>query len=214
MGRRIQSNHAYRELRRKLLTFEIPPKTRIRETLWASKLGVSRTSIRESLTRLEGDGLVTRGEKGGYFTFELSNKDLQEIRQIREILETSAFSLACDQNSPEILKELREACRDFSNFYRKGYFNGACEADLRFHQLIMKASGNLRLLDVYERSNIPLFHMKIGNNPEHLSDYQGTEKEHALILKALEKGARAEGIKLLKQHFLRGEKSSQAAKSS
>ncbi|MDV3309563.1 MAG: GntR family transcriptional regulator [Cyclobacteriaceae bacterium] len=73
------AHKAYTELRRKILSAQIPPKTRLKEDYWAKKLSVSRMAIRETLTRLLGENLVSLGPKGGYFVNSLTPEDIVQI---------------------------------------------------------------------------------------------------------------------------------------
>jgi DNA-binding GntR family transcriptional regulator len=201
-----QSEKAYQEIRRRILILELRPTERLKEEEWAGKLGVSRAAIRESLTRLLGEGLVYPGERGGYFVTKFSPADFRNIKELREILETSAVALACERATPEQLKEIDETCDDFANMVSKGYFTGACEVDIRFHCLLVAASGNSRLAQVYRNSNIPLFHMKLGRSQNLAHDFAETEREHRLIAAALRKKSAAKAIEILKAHFRRAEK--------
>lgn len=206
MAERTQAELAYKELSHRILIQEIVPNDRIKEELWAKKLGVSRSAIRESLTRLLGEGLVRAGERGGFFAGELTDEEIRQIREVREILETAAFTLACDRATSQQLKQIAETCEDFSNFIRKEYFSSAHEADLRFHQLLVMAAGNARLAHLYQRSHIPIFLRKMGQSRVHPEEYAQTEKEHRQILDALKKKDKKGGVELLRSHFNRGEK--------
>src|SRR5262249_31766840 len=148
--------------RRRILILELLPNERLREEEWAGKLQVSRAAVREALTQLVGEGLVRAGERSGHFVTQMAEKDIHQIRELREVLETAAFSLACDRATESELEAIEETCRDFGALVKKGYHNGACECDLRFHHLLVAASRNDHLVRAYERSNIPLFHMKLG----------------------------------------------------
>jgi DNA-binding GntR family transcriptional regulator len=205
MADKTLSQIAYQELRRRILILELAPNERLKEEEWAAKLGVSRTGIREALTRLLGEGLVRAGERGGFFVMQMTEKDIREVRALREVLETAAFDMACERVTEEELSGLEQTCNDFGDLVRKGYHSGACECDLRFHHLLVAASGNRHLMEVYERSNIPLFHLKLGRSVMFTDDYQETEQEHRQILEALRKRDKAEGLKALKLHFGRGE---------
>jgi DNA-binding GntR family transcriptional regulator len=206
MAERTQAELAYNELSHRILILEIPPNERIVEELWGEKLGVNRSAIREALTRLLGEGLVRQGERGGFFVSEMSDADIHEIRELREILETAAFNLACDRATPQQVKEIAETVDDFSSFVKKAYYTAAHEADLRFHHLLVSASGNVRLAQLYERSRIPLFQRKVARARAHPEDFELTEKEHRAILDALRKRDKKRGVEHLLAHFNRGER--------
>ena len=206
MEEKSQAERAYKELSHRILTQEISPNARIVEQAWSKKLGVNRAAVRESLTRLLGEGMVYPGERRGYFVTEMTGKEIHETREVREMLETTAFSMACERATAQQLKEIEETCNDFSNFVKKGYFTGAHEADLRFHKLLIGASGNNRLVDLYNRSHIPLFQRRAAQARIHPDDFVQTDKEHRRILDALKKKKVEEGIEHLKNHFNRGER--------
>ncbi len=203
---RTQAELAYKELSHRILIFEIAPNERIVEQAWATKLQVNRAAIRESLTRLLGEGLVYQGQRGGFFVSEMSDDELHLIREVREILETGALTLACERATPRQVKDLEDTVDDFANFVKKGYFTGAHEADLRFHQLLVAASGNHRLIQLYQRSHIPLFQRKEALIRAPLEDFIQTEREHRQVVEALKKKDQKAGIEALREHFNRGEK--------
>lgn len=206
MEEKTQAELAYKELSHRILIQEIAPKDRIVEQVWSKKLGVNRAAIRESLTRLQGEGMVYPGPRRGYFVSEMTEKEIHEIREVREMIETAAFSLASQRATPKQLKEIEETCDDLSNFIKKGYFAAAHEADLRFHQLLIAASNNRRLVDLYQRSHIPLFQRRAAQARTHPEDFLKTDKEHRQILEALKKKESGKGIEYLKSHFNRGER--------
>lgn len=206
VAKRTQTETAYKELSHRILTHEIAPDDRVVEQLWSKKLNVSRFAIRESLTRLLGEGLVSQGERGGYFVTELSDAEIHEIREVREMIETTAIELACKRATPAQIKEIAETCEDFSNFVKKNYLTVAHEADLRFHKFLVAASGNKRLVQLYERSHIPLFHRRTAQSGNHLQEFIETDKEHRMILSALQQRNAKLAAQNLKLHFNRGER--------
>ena len=80
MSDSTQSQLAYEEIRRRILILEIRPEERLKEEEWAGKLDVGRLAVREALTRLHGEGMLTRGEKGGFFVATMTASDVHEIR--------------------------------------------------------------------------------------------------------------------------------------
>jgi DNA-binding GntR family transcriptional regulator len=195
---------AYTEIRRKILSAQISPNVRLKEDYWAKKLSVSRMAIRETLTRLLGEQLVTLGPKGGYFVNSLSSADIQQIRELREVLELGALRLACEKITKEQINRLEQICNDFTAMVEQGYYAGACEADLKFHETLMESSGNEKLLNAYVNSHIPLFHRQLTKSNNSENDYELTDKEHRAIVKALKEKALPQAEKVMKMHFARG----------
>ena len=195
---------AYTEIRKKILSAQISPKTRLKEDFWAKKLSVSRMAIRETLTRLLGEQLVTLGPKGGYFVNSLTAEDIGQIRELREILELGALRLASEKITREQVLRLEKICDDFTSMVRQGYYAGACEADLKFHETLMECSGNNKLVQTYINSHIPLFHQRLTKTSNSEDDYELTDKEHRAIVKALKQKNLEEGVRVMKLHFARG----------
>ncbi|MEO5975976.1 MAG: GntR family transcriptional regulator [Chryseolinea sp.] len=197
---------AFSELRKKILSLEITPDTRLKENFWATRLGVSRVAIRESLTRLLGEGLVMLGDKGGYYVTSFSMQDIQEIRELREILELGALKLALPRLSKEHILRLEKICNDFTSMAREGYVSGAWEADLKFHETLLEFSGNRKLLQTYLNSHIPLFHQELIKSKSNENEFDLTDNEHRLIVKALKDKNLTLAQKHMKVHFARGAK--------
>lgn len=200
-----QSNKVYEGLRGKILANQLLPGSRLKEDDWAARSEVSRVSVREALNRLLGEGLLETGEKGGYFVKSMTADRLREVREVRELLEIGALKLACDRMTPEDLAGLEALCDDFSAMVEKGYWSGACEADIRFHETLIGISRNSKLKQLYELSNIPLFHLKRGPHAAQMDDYAETDREHREIVRWLKAGQPARAEEVLTRHLERGE---------
>jgi DNA-binding GntR family transcriptional regulator len=198
------AHKAYTEIRKKILSAQIAPNTRLKEDYWAKKLEVSRMAIRETLTRLLGEQLVTLGEKGGYYVSAMSNSDLAQIRELREILELGAIRLAITKITREQINRLDKICKDFTSMVDQGYYAGACEADLKFHETLMECSGNDKLILTYNNNHIPLFHRQLTKHSNEEEDYRLTDQEHRAVVKALKEKNVAAAEKTLRNHFARG----------
>jgi hypothetical protein len=59
---------------------------------------------------------------------------------------------------------------------KQGYFNGACEADIKFHETLVASADNKKLLEAYHASNIPLFHLKLTKTQMYMDDYTQTDQ--------------------------------------
>ena len=195
---------AYNDIRKKIVSQQLAPNTRLKEDEWALKVQVSRMAIREALNRLLGEGLLKVGEKGGYFVKPMKVDDVKQIRELREILEIGAIRLTYKKITAEEIQRLENICDNFSMMAAEGYTSGACEADIKFHETLMKCAHNNKLLQIYITSHIPLFHEKMGKAMGTIDDHEQTDKEHRLIVKAL----KTKNLKLAEQtliaHFARG----------
>ncbi|NLR57374.1 GntR family transcriptional regulator [Chitinophaga polysaccharea] len=197
------ANKVYVELRRKILSNQLVPGMRLKEDMWAKKMEVSRMAVREALTRLLGENLVVFGEKGGYFVKSMNVDDIRQIRQLRELLELGALRLAIQRTDNEHIQLLEKICDDFTGMVEKGYLGGACEADMKFHETLIASACNAKLMELYQFSNIPLFHMKLGNLQ--MDDYSLTDAEHRQIVAALKKKDLKLAEEALVKHLVRGE---------
>ena len=199
------ANKVYVELRRKILSNQLFSGMRLKEGYWADKMGVNRIAVREALTRLLGENLIEYGSNGGHFVKSLTVDEVKEIREIREILELGAVRLLIKRNSKEDIRLLEEICDDFTNMVQRGYFDGALEADVRFHETIIDLSGNQKLKGLYQVGNIPLFHQKLGKSQVHMKDYELTDEEHRRIVASIKSGDLAKAEETLTKHLVRGE---------
>ena len=195
----------YTQLRRKILSNQIPVNTRLKEDEWAKKIEVSRMAVREALTRLLGEGLVVLGEKGGYYIRNMTPEDVRELRELREVLELGAIRLAIKKASKQKFEVLDNICDDFSRMVSKQYYKGALEADMKFHETLVELSGNKNLLQTYLSSHIPLFHQKLGTTQINYDDREQTDFEHRELVKALKAKDFNKAKDILIKHFARGE---------
>jgi DNA-binding GntR family transcriptional regulator len=102
------SDRAYRELRQSILEMELQPGEVIAEVETASRLGVSRTPLREALARLLADGLLVQEGARGVAVAPISSKDLRELTELREALDVQAARLAAQRRDPRIFETLAE----------------------------------------------------------------------------------------------------------
>ncbi len=199
------ASKAFLEIRRKILSSQLAPHTRLKEDEWAKKLGVSRMAVREALTRLLGEDMLVLGEKGGYYIKPLLPVEIHEIRELREVLELGAMRLAYKKMTRDQFAKLEKICDDYAAMIKNGYFNGALEADMKFHETLVEFSGNKKLLQVYRSSHIPLFHQKLAKSQIGIDDHEQTDAEHRQIIKALkEKKLELAEATMIRQ-FARGE---------
>lgn len=108
------SDRAYRALRREILEFELDPGEVIGEVETATRLGVSRTPLREALARLLADGLLVPDGARGVAVAPISPQDVRELTELREALDAHAARLAAQRRDPRPFAELAERFADLA----------------------------------------------------------------------------------------------------
>jgi DNA-binding GntR family transcriptional regulator len=97
----------YRTLRAAILSGEFRVGERVYETQVAAQLGVSRNPVRESIRRLQQDGLVDVRPRGGIYVASISMEEADDIYRVRGALEGVAARLAAERSTPEELEALQ-----------------------------------------------------------------------------------------------------------
>lgn len=99
------SDRAYEALRVGIIQGDLAPGTVLTEVDLAERLGVSRTPVREALSRLGGDGLVSPGTRGAVVT-ELAPDDVARLFDVRIALEMQQVKRAARLRDPEVFHAL------------------------------------------------------------------------------------------------------------
>lgn len=153
------------------------------ESKLSTKLGVSRTPIREALRRLEQEHLIEEAPKG-VVVVGITEKDLDDIFAVRLKLEGQAAAMAALNHTENQIAIVREAL-EFQEFYLdKNDPDRIKSMDSRFHETIYKMSGSTVFYDVLE----PL-HKKILKyrkaSVSNTSRAEASVAEHRAIYEAL-----------------------------
>ncbi len=200
-----QSDSAYSNIRESILSTALAPGTRLTESGLSRDLGLGRFAVREALRRLHGERLVEKVGSRHVVPF-LTPEDAHDVVQLRSILEIGALRFMAGNPPRNVLKEIGEAAEDYASLVKKGYFNGALEADLRFHRAIVAVSRNSRLIDAYNAANLPLLQVTVGLRPAPLNDYTRAAEEHMDIFAALNRKQTTLAATLLEKHLKRGKR--------
>lgn len=133
-------------LRKAILTGKLKPGERLMEIPLADQLGVSRTPVREAIHKLELEGLVTMIPRRGAQVAQISEKGLKDVLEVRRALDTFCAELACERMSDEEMERLKAACKAFENATKTKDTTVIAKADVAFHDIIIKSTGNERLI--------------------------------------------------------------------
>jgi DNA-binding GntR family transcriptional regulator len=143
-GKPSASEQVYTALKQEIMWGEIEPDTLLSELKLAARFGVSRTPVREALTMLTSDGLVTTLSRRGHLVRTVSFSEILGAFRLRELLEVEAVGQAAHRITDRDLEYLRELAED-----RDGTDIPAINRE--FHMTIARASGNRLLAEFIER---------------------------------------------------------------
>jgi DNA-binding GntR family transcriptional regulator len=133
--------HATDALRALIVRGELRPGQRVNQEDLAAQLGLSVAPVREALRVLESEGQLTYRPRRGYFVTELRFADLQEIYELRAILEERAARRALPALDDDALQRIVEAAQDCVEAAEAGDVAGELAANRRFHFAILAAPG-------------------------------------------------------------------------
>lgn len=140
-GPQTTPQHALERLRRAVVAGELRPGDRIRQEEVAAELGISVASVREALTVLEQEGQVRYEPRRGYFVAELDVADLEEIYDLRRVLETRAARLALPLLDAAAMARLRAAATACADASAAGDVAAELDANRRFHFALLEVPG-------------------------------------------------------------------------
>jgi DNA-binding GntR family transcriptional regulator len=194
------SEKAYRLIKEKVITLELPPSAVIDEQMLMQQLQLGRTPIREALQRLDAEGLVNIVPRRGTFVNDISITDLQKIFELRIVLEGFSARLAAGRITEETLQQMEAVLRELEEVSDEDY-RALMSIDKRFHRLLYAAANNEFLAETLDRLydlSLRLWHLVLMQ----ITDVRHAIEQHRNVLRALREGDAAEAESLVREHIV------------
>lgn len=195
------SSRVFHTIREDILSGKYHTSEELKEKTIGEELGVSRTPVREALRQLELEGLVTIIPNKGAYVVGISQKDIQDIYEIRSRLEGLCARWAARNITKEQLDELEENIFLAEFHVSKGNFEQLVELDNRFHELLYTASESKEMRHV-----LTDFHHYVQRvrkitlaDPQRAMD---CNEEHKKIVEALKQHDEDGAEKLANEHMM------------
>lgn len=134
----------YTEIRRSIISGHSMPGERLDPEVLSLSYGTSITPVRDALQMLSNEGLVTIKPRSGYFVTRVTLKQLQDMLELRKILELAAVERAAQKITNEIIEQLEQVHAGYIDEDDESYDRYMNE-NRQFHCLIAQASGNQEL---------------------------------------------------------------------
>lgn len=195
---------AYSSLKALILRGNLKPGERLAEADLARRLGVSRTPLREALTRLEQDGLVIGRPHHGYVVIDLDTTALLDLLNVREVLDVHAAIEAVGHASEHDLARLRAVMERIERLNERDSrpvqdVAEELELGLRIHEVIAEATGNRYLVEtltrIYERLQLALWLEILW-----IDKWDNAVEEHRAIVDAVCRRDEAAAVAAAKAH--------------
>ena len=187
---------AYQSVKQHLLSGELVEGSRLTEESLSSQLGISKSPVREALTRLESEGLVVIESRRGAFVRKFSIRETRELYDVRQLLEVHAVGIA--KLSTALLNELAESVERTRHHLEVGDMLAHVEEDMRFHGMIAAATENDELCRILENvqhksllSRAKTYHLSATTAPA----------SHQKIYRALKAGNRRAAQEAMSEHI-------------
>ncbi|QDF65842.1 GntR family transcriptional regulator [Shewanella sp. SNU WT4] len=196
------------QLQTSIIKGEIPSGSKINEQEVAERYGISRGPAREALQALERQRLVVLIPHIGARVARLSITELNELYQLRSVLEAMACELAAQNITPEQLDKLYKLIdiQQLALSHSDPYFQQ--QGDIDFHYQIIEASGNRHLQATLMGSLYHLLRMYRYQTSNHQRPIQAIA-EHKLIVEAIAAKDGELAALLMRRHIERGRQSTE-----
>jgi len=197
-------DRAYAALKRAITAMDIydhPEEIRLDERRLSEGLGVSRTPIREAMTLLEQEGFVRTRPRRGIFVVRKTKREIVEMITVMAALESMAARLAAERAADAEIADLRRLMAEFRTGNSGERLAEYSDANIAFHQAIIKMSGCALLAEMTENLFIHMRAIrKITIHQENRAARSITD--HMRIIEALERRDPELAARLAREHTL------------
>jgi DNA-binding GntR family transcriptional regulator len=200
------SARVYNQIKQLILCNEIMPGQKLHHQQLSERLGVSRTPVREALTRLVQEGYVSFLPNRGFTCKEIRKQEAEELYELREALEAFAVEKAIEGLTDQAISELRAKMDVYGHDVHNRFTRERLVYDQDLHLQIADLSGNETLKNmlrhVFER-------IVLKRRTDGLYDAVrgvAAHEEHLRLLAAMERRDGAAAVRLLRNHIQTGKK--------
>jgi len=196
------ATQAYEHIKAAIIAGDLIPGQLYSVSQFAALLGVSRTPVREALLALAAEGLLTMDRNRGFRVLPMSAHDVEEITQLRQMLEIPAIAQVARLQPPprEALRRAREIYADLQKAADEGNLLEFLALDRQFHLTLIDALGNKRLTrlvgELRDHMHLPGLRRLAISGQLHESG-----RDHLVLLEALEAGDADAAVACMERHL-------------
>jgi DNA-binding GntR family transcriptional regulator len=190
----------YQILKTYIIEGELKEDAKITEAELSKQLGVSKTPVREALSRLVIEGLITLHPNKRMTITKISTKDVIEVYQLRKCLCGLAATLAATRITEEDVVKFREMIREMELFVEKGKVIEYSKAADRYHSLMQHLSGNSRLENLSNNLHEQVYRYRV-KSLKVKGRIEKSLSEHKKIIEAIIRNDPKQAKKFCQEHL-------------
>ncbi len=187
-------------IRNAIINGDLKPGQRLMEVQLAQEMGVSRTPVRESIRKLELEGLVKMVARKGAYVTPLTIEDLEESMAVRRVLEGLAAELAAQNVTPEGVEALKKANQEFIDGLMEDDAQKVIQGDIHFHTALYRLSGNQKLYHITNQLREQMQRIRV-EYVHRIDEKDHLIGQHEAIIEMVEKGRGEEAFKVAEEHI-------------
>lgn len=200
--RNTLGDKVYEVIKTKIIRAEFVPGTRLKESELARMLDVSTTPVREAVRRLESEGLIESVPYKGTFVRGMSLVTIEHIYEVRMGLEQLAAELVCSSIRKAELEAMESLVREYERAYEDNDVAACLETDMAFHGLLVQATGNEVLLEVYRGLAVRI--QALRTLDEGQARRRQSLEDHKAMLRAVKAQDLPRARAVVKEHITKG----------
>ncbi|GAA1157906.1 GntR family transcriptional regulator [Nesterenkonia sandarakina] len=187
------------DLRRRIITRELPSDTLLVESKLAEQYDVSRGPVRDAIRTLVQEGLVeNRGRSAR--VIGLHADDVDELFALRSALEHMALDFSTQGNRDELVAALEEALEEMRDAVRQNDPQAFTRADMRFHSSFPRSAHMRRIHDMWSQFQRTIGDLLLVANLEH-NDLEPSLRKHEQLAAMITAGNDAAALAELADHL-------------
>jgi DNA-binding GntR family transcriptional regulator len=174
----------------------------VTEAALSEALKISKTPVREALSKLESEGLVLSEKNKGYRIFSLTRDEYVELSELRFALEAQALRYGFTRNYSLLIKELKVLVEKMEGYLEASDREIYQTLDNDFHHVFFRACGNNAISKLYDKHQSVIVATRLRNLRKEKITKHVSFDQHKLMLSLLENFDLDESIKILEGHIV------------
>jgi len=200
---RLMSEEIADILRENIISGNINPGEKVNEYQVAKLLNISRPPVREAFRLLVAEDLITLIPRKGAFVSKMSSQEVQEIYEMKSMMESFALRLAIPIMNEKDISEIDLILNLMEKEIKGNNFKKIQRLNIEFHRRIIKMSKNQKLIHFYESIVLPIRrYQRIGLSAP--ISWKTSLQEHECIVEAIQSRNIELAEELTREHTMRG----------